>query len=335
MIDQFEETFTLSGATSRDRGWASSRATHRSRRRSWWSSAATMWRSSARTPELARLAERGLHLVAPLAGERLREAIEGPARVAGLRLESGLVDLVVRDADGQPGALPLLSHALAETWRRREAGLLTVDGYRAAGGISDAVAASAERLYEGLSPDERGELRWLMLRLVSLSEGGEPFRTPLPASVVGALDPVRRRLLDLLVRGRLVTSADGGYDLAHEALVRAWPRLRGWLDEDSVGQQIRRHLAMAAAGWEALDRPEGELYRGARLEAALEWLERGHEPLDDTERAFIEASRAVADDRFDAWPTRRAPAAAEPPAAGARRGAMLLPWSRLARGRGP
>ena len=130
--------------------------------------------------ELARLAERGLHLVAPLAGDRLREAVEGPAKVAGLRLEPGLVDLVVRDADGQPGALPLMSHALTETWRRREAGLLTVDGYREVGGIRDAVAASAERLYDGLSADEQGELRWLMLRLVSLSDGGEPFRTPCP-----------------------------------------------------------------------------------------------------------------------------------------------------------
>ena len=206
-----------------------------------------------------------------------------------------MVDLVVSDADGQPGALPLMSHALTETWRRREAGLLTVDGYHAAGGIRDAVAASAERLYDGLNPDEAIELRWLMLRLVSLSDGGEPFRTPLPASVVAALDPVRRRLLDLLVRGRLVTSRVGGYDLAHEALVRAWPRLRVWLDEDRTGQQIRRHLAMAAAGWDALDRPEGELYRGARLAAALDWLEHGHEPLPDTERGFIDASREVAD----------------------------------------
>ena len=142
-----------------------------------------------------------------------------------------------------------------------------------------------------------------MLRLVSLSDGGEPFRTPLPASVVAALDPVRRRLLDLLVRGRLVTSADGGFDLAHEALVRAWPRLRVWLDEDRVGQQIRRHLAMAAAGWEALDHPEGELYRGARLAATLEWLERGHQPLPDT--ALISLKRRVRSRtrRDDAWPT--------------------------------
>jgi DNA-binding SARP family transcriptional activator len=247
--------------------------------------------------ELARLVERGLHLVTPLAGDRLREAVEGPARVAGLRLEPGLVDLVLRDSDDQPGALPLLSHALAETWRRREAGLLTVDGYRASGGIRDAVAATAERLYEGLSSDEGGHLRWLMLHLVSLSDTGEPFRTPLPASVVAALDPVRRRLLDVLVRARLVTSRVDGYDLAHEALVRAWPRLRAWLDEDRVGQQIRRHLAMSAAGWDALDRPDGELYRGARLAAALDWLQRGDEPLAERERAFIDASRTVADRR--------------------------------------
>ncbi|MBF4763182.1 winged helix-turn-helix domain-containing protein [Nocardioides islandensis] len=249
----------------------------------------------AAEPELARLVERGLHLVAPLDGAGVREVVEGPARSAGLRLEPGLVDLLVRDAEGQPGALPLLSHALAETWRRREDTLLTVDGYRAAGGIRDAVAASAERLYEGVSPEEQADVRWLMLHLVSLSETGEPFRTPLAADVATGLGDARRRMLDLLVRGRLVTSHAQGYDLAHEALVRAWPRLRSWLDEDRAGQQIRRHLAVAAAGWEALDRSESELYRGARLTAALDWLERGQEPLGDTERSFVDASRAAAD----------------------------------------
>ena len=296
VIDQFEETFTLGGATFA-RPWLGDLARYAEQ---CGSPLVLVVRGDhvaelGADDELARLAERGLHLVAPLSGDRLREAVEGPARVAGLRLEPGLVDLVLRDSDGQPGALPLVSHALTETWHRREAGLLTVDGYRAAGGIRDAVAASAERLYESLNPEERTELRWLMLRLVSLSEGGEPFRTPLPASVVAALDPVRRRLLDLLVRGRLVTSRDGGYDIAHEALVRAWPRLRTWLDEDRAGQQVRRHLSMAAAGWDALDRADAELYRGARLAATLDWLERGHEPLADTERDFIEASRAAAD----------------------------------------
>ncbi len=295
VVDQFEETFTLGGAAYA---------------RPWLGDLARYALGSAPVvivvrgdhvaglgtdPELARLAERGLHLVAPLTGEGLREVVEGPARVAGLRLEPGLVDLVLQDADGQPGALPLLSHALTETWQRREGGLLTVEGYRLAGGIRDAVAASAERLYDALSPDERGDLRWLMLRMAALSEGGEASRTPLPASVVEVLDPVRRRLLDVLVRARLVTSRDGGYDLAHEALVRAWPRLQAWLDEDRSGQRIRQHLALAAAGWEALDRADSELYRGARLAAAVEWLDRTREPLVDPERAFLETSTAVAD----------------------------------------
>jgi DNA-binding SARP family transcriptional activator len=291
VIDQFEEIFTL-----REAAYA----------RPWLGEVARYALESAPVvvvvrgdhvaalgadPELARLTERGLHLVAPLAGEAVREVVEGPAKVAGLRLEPGLVDLLVRDAEGQPGALPLLSHALTETWRRREGGLLTVDGYRAAGGIRDAVAASAERLYADLSEDEQRELRWLMLHLVSLSDTGEPFRTPLAASLAAGLDDVRRRLLDLLVRARLVTSHAGGYDLAHEALVRAWPRLRAWLDEDRAGQHIRRHLAMTAAGWEALDRTDTELYRGARLSGVLDWLERGQEPLTDAERDFVEASR--------------------------------------------
>ena len=93
---------------------------------------------------------------------------------------------------------------------------------------------------------ETGELRWLMLRLVSLSDSGEPFRTRLPHSVSD--DPGRGRLLDLLVRSRLVTVQAGHYEVAHEALVRGWPRLRAWLEEDAAGQRIRRHLAVAAAG---------------------------------------------------------------------------------------
>jgi DNA-binding SARP family transcriptional activator len=246
--------------------------------------------------ELARLTERGLHLVAPLDGAALREIVEAPARLAGMRIEPGLVELLVRDAEHQAGALPLLSHALTETWRRRDSGTMTVDGYRAAGGIQGAVAASAERLYDGLTAEERAELRWLMLRLVSLSDTGEPFRTRLPVSV--AADPARRRLLDLLVRSRLVTAEAGHYEVAHEALARAWPRLRTWLDEDAAGQRMRRHLAVAAAGWEAAGREQSELYRGARLQGLLEWLDREREPVSDTESAFVEASRAVAEDEL-------------------------------------
>lgn len=245
-------------------------------------------------PDFARLAERGLHLVAPLEGEALQQAIEGPARVSGVRLEHGLVDLLMRDAEHQPGALPLLSHALAETWERREEGLLTVEGYRASGGITGAVAASADRLHESLSEDGRSHLRWLMMRMGSLAEHGEPVRTPVPREVATS-DPERARVLDLLVRSRLVTTDEGSFDLAHEALIRAWPRLRGWLEEDRVGQRLWRHLAAASAEWDRLGRPDSELYSGVRLEAALEWAMHPTALPTPLEQEFLDASRRRAD----------------------------------------
>ena len=247
-------------------------------------------------PAFARLAERGLHLVGPLTGDALREAIEGPAARAGLRLEDGLVDLLVRDTEGEPGALPLLSHALAETWRRRDGRVLTVEAYRATGGIRGAVARSADRLYESLPPDQRSLLRSVLLRLVAPSPDGEPVRSRLASRTLGG-DPARARVVHLLVRARLVTAQEETVELAHEALARAWPRLRSWLDEDASGQRILRHLVTAADGWEALGRPASELYRGARLETAREW-QASTSPdltdLTDLETEFLDASDAQA-----------------------------------------
>ncbi|HEX6248250.1 MAG TPA: BTAD domain-containing putative transcriptional regulator, partial [Nocardioidaceae bacterium] len=127
--------------------------------------------------DFARLVERGLYLLNPMEAENLRAAIEGPARQAGLRLEQGLVELLVREVEGQPGALPYLSHALRQTWERREGSVLTLDGYRATGGIRDAVAQSAEHLYEEMPATQRAMLRDLMLRLVTPSPEGEPVRS--------------------------------------------------------------------------------------------------------------------------------------------------------------
>ena len=212
-----------------------------------------------------------------------------------MRLEHGLVDLLIRDAEGQPGALPLLSHALVETWQRRDGGLLTVEGYVDSGGLRGAVAASADRLYESLSDAERVQLRRVMLRMVSLSDAGEPVRSRLPAAAV-ADDPARLRVLERLVRARLVTTDQKSYELAHEALARAWPRLRSWLDESVEEQQLVRHLAASAAGWDALGRPDSELYRGARLQGATEWLAGDDADPTPLEREFLATSQARADD---------------------------------------
>jgi hypothetical protein len=129
-------------------------------------------------PDLAALVAEGVHLVGPMSPDALRQAIEQPARQAGLRLEAGLVELILRDATGEAGALPHLSHALVETWLRREGGTLTVAGYEASGGISGAIAQSADRLYQSMDADQRAVCRSLLLRLMALA----PRRQPDPPS---------------------------------------------------------------------------------------------------------------------------------------------------------
>lgn len=239
--------------------------------------------------DFARFAERGLYLVSPLTGDSLREAIEQPADLAGYRLEHGLVDLLVRDTEGEPGALPLLSHALVETWRRREGRVLTVEGYRDSGGIRGAVARSANQLYDILPFDQRAMLRGILLRLVTPSTDGDPVRCRVPTRTLMG-DHQRERIVALLVRARLVTAEADTFQLAHEALARAWPRLQTWLDEDAAGLRILRHLATSAAGWDTLGRPDSELYRGARLDTALEWRGSADPDLTDVETAFLDAS---------------------------------------------
>ena len=188
----------------------------------------------------------------------------------GLLLEPGLVDLLIRDVEGQPGALPLLSHALRRTWERREGRTLTVAGYRATGGIEGCVAQSAEHLYTSLEPQRRPMLRQVLLRLVSTDDDGEPVRNRVPRRVLLS-DPERERIVEALVTARLVSTDRDTVQIAHECLTTAWPRLMTWLDEDVEGQRILRHLTASADAWDAMGRPDSEMYRGARLRKALEW----------------------------------------------------------------
>ncbi len=240
-------------------------------------------------PAIARILEDGLYLLGPMREPDLRRAIEAPAKGAGLRLEPGLVDLVVRDADGEPAGLPMLSHVLRETWERREGSTLTVDGYKATGGIQHAVSQSAELLYDAMGEPQRAQLRRLLLRLVVPTDAGDPVRTRVPRDKV-AVDEDYARLVEQLVDARLVSIDGDAVQIAHEALVRVWPRLRGWLDDDIEGQRLFRHLAESADAWQRMGRPDSELYRGARLTGVLEWRERTRPDLSDTESAFLEAS---------------------------------------------
>ena len=243
-------------------------------------------------PRFASLLSRSHVLVGPMGREELARAIEGPAARAGLELEPGLTEALISDAAGEPGGLPLLSTTLLELWRVRDERVLRYDSYRASGGVHGAVARLAEDAYNRLGESEQRIARGLMLRLAGGGDGAlARRRVPLSelARVSGAA-PVLAQLID----ARLLTVADGEVELSHEALLREWPRYRTWLEEDRVGQRVHAHLTAAARDWEARGRDVADVYRGARLAAALEWRAgHGHE-LNQTERQFLDAGRAVA-----------------------------------------
>ena len=247
-------------------------------------------------PAFGRLVERGLYLLGAMGEDDLRAAIEGPARQAGLVVEPGLVDLLLREVEDEPAALPLLSHSLRETWARREGRSLTVAGYQTSGGIRQAVARTAEDVYASLDERQRLLFRDLMRRLVAPGPDGRPVLSRVPLEVVGG-QPAQQEIVDTLVDARLLSSDERSVTLSHEAIVRAWPRLGRWLDEDLEGRRILHHLAGAAPAWDTLDRPTSELYRGARLQRALDWVDQARPELTPVERAFLSAGRRHAQAR--------------------------------------
>ncbi|MEV0243425.1 hypothetical protein AB0I06_26410 [Streptomyces sp. NPDC050674] len=234
-----------------------------------------------RYPELADALQHRHMVLGPLTSAELREAVTGPAKAVGLELEPGLAELIVREvsADGPRGAhdagvLPLLSHALLATWQRRKAGRLTLAGYRAAGGIQGAVAATAERAWTGLDPAARTAARLLLLRLVRLGEDTQATRRRGTRRQLEqeSADPCKtEESLEALVRARLVTLDAETVEITHEALLHAWPRLRDWIDEDRQGNLLRQRLEEDGRAWEESGRDTSLLYRGSRLEQAHGW----------------------------------------------------------------
>ena len=232
-------------------------------------------------PELADALQHRHMVLGPLTSTELREAVTGPARAVGLELEPGLAELIVREvsADGprgthDAGALPLLSHALLATWQRRKAGRLTLAGYRAAGGIQGAVAATAERAWSGLDPAARTAARLLLLRLVRLGEDTQATRrrgTRRQLSEESTEPGKTQESLEALVRARLVTLDAETVEITHEALLHAWPRLRDWIDEGRNDHLLRQRLEEDGRAWEGMKRDPSLLYRGSRLEQAHTW----------------------------------------------------------------
>jgi WD40 repeat protein len=247
-------------------------------------------------PGLAELLGGNQVLVGPMQASELRRAVELPAGRVGLRVEPELADALVDDVEGEPGALPLLSTALLELWQKRRDNALTLAAYRESGGVHGAVARLAEGTYARV-PDERRQLvRAVMLRLVGEDEGDAPVRRRAP---LGELDLERNEdvadVLATLADSRLVTVSEGNVEVAHEALLREWPRLRDWIEEDGQGRRLRRHITQAATEWDAAGRDQGELYRGARLAAALDWTADHALDVNELEREFVTESREASE----------------------------------------
>ena len=255
-------------------------------------------RCSAHRDLARRLSEQQL-LVGPMSQDELRRAIEQPALQVGLWFEPGLTDTILDDVAQEPGALPLLQHALLELWERREERMLTLDAYHASGGVRGAIAQRAEAAYTVLSPEQQSIVRRVMLRLTQPGEGTEDTRRRAHRYelVPGDRDAdLVEDVLQVLVEDRLVTttqdlaSGEGLVEVSHEALIRGWPRLREWIDQDRAGLRTHRQLTEASIAWENESRDGSYLYRGTRLAEAEEWAAGHGEDMNPLEQSFLSAS---------------------------------------------
>ncbi|NUT49943.1 MAG: hypothetical protein HOV94_21930, partial [Saccharothrix sp.] len=308
VVDQFEEVFTLCREPAERSAFVTAltaaASAPTSRTRVVLGVRADFLGHCGRYPDLVESLRGGHVLIGPMTADELREAIVSPAVAAGCKVETALVTRLVADAVGQPAVLPLVSHALLETWRRRRGVALTLAAYEEVGGVEHSIARSAEHVYTNLGPAGQRIARQVFLRLIAVGEGTEDTKRRVARAEV---DHHRggdgAEVLAVLAQARLVVLDRDTVELAHEALIRNWPRLRAWIAEDRAGQRVQRMLAEAAHTWESLDRDPGALYRGTRLALVREWDD-GARGLTPVELGFLRASVA-ADDAVRAAEQRR------------------------------
>jgi class 3 adenylate cyclase/WD40 repeat protein/energy-coupling factor transporter ATP-binding protein EcfA2 len=292
VVDQFEEVFNATRDDAERSAFIDLVTSERAGLKVIVSLRADHYGRCAAYPALARLLGSDQVLVGPLTATELAAVVEHPAQRVGLRVEPALTEALVADAGTEPGVLPLLSTCLLELWGAREDGRLTLAAYRAGAGLHGAIARLAEATYADLDPHRQNVARALLLRLAGPGEGTELVRRRASLEELDAeRDPVLGEVLATLTEARLLTTGDGHVEVAHEALLRAWPRLRGWLADDAAGRQVRLHLIGAVRDWQARGRESGDLYRGARLAAALEWAAEHPVELNAAEREFLDESR--------------------------------------------
>ena len=302
VVDQFEELFTLSAREQRS-DFISRLLEQSQRLRVVITLRADFLGEVAPFKSLKDEVQNHQEIIPPMDEAELRRAMEGQAGCAGLRFESDLSQQMLDDVSGEPGAMPLLQHALWTLWTRRHGRWLRAEEYRAFGGIQRAIATTADEYYDRLSADDRERMRNIFVRLTRLDESGQAARdtrrraklTDLvykSDSVPQTADFVRK-LADL----RLVMTSGGTLEgqeieVTHEALIRHWPKLRSWLDEDRLSLLVEEDIREAASVWDASDHDADTIeHRGGKLEDGLHLMRNPRTNLSATEKKYLEACK--------------------------------------------
>ncbi len=299
-IDQFEEIFTLcddldarNAFAQRLVDLAKEHYVIVTMRSDYESRLATM-------PELQQLFAGGDLRATPLGAPELHEAIEEPARLIGLKFESGLVDALVHDVLGEPAALPLLQFTLWKLWQSRDRNRITMASYRKLGGGRAALANSANALYESLLQQDRDTMRRILLRMVRPAAGAEVTSSRVRVRDLLQLgdDESRvQRVLDKLVAERLVRMSDDQVEVAHEALIRNWPLFVTWIERQQADLLELRRFEALAEEWERFGRQSGFLDE-EQLREAEEWLEKSRDlGVKESLPALVNASRELIEER--------------------------------------
>ncbi len=312
VIDQFEELFSMVGDEPTRALFLANLVTAVSDERSRVAIVITLradfFDRPLEYPDFAEFMDAGLVMVPPLSGDGTARAIAGPARAVGVDLEAGLVTQIAADVEGQPGGLPLMQYALTEMFEARSSMTLTLDGYQAIGGVAGALGVRAEEIFASLPPAGQEAMRQCFLRLVTVDEGADDVRRRVRRGELVSLAVDQHALVDavrLFGAARLLSFDRDPFtrgptvEVAHEALLREWPRLRSWIDAQRGDLIHHRALAIEVDEWRLADRDRSYLLRGGRLDQFDAWAGATGISLTAPEREFLDASRALREEEHE------------------------------------
>jgi serine/threonine protein kinase len=306
VVDQLEELFTMTEDLERTRFLAGLRAATLEpdgRVRVVATLRADFYDAPLSVSGFGDLLAARTEAITPMSPEELERAIVAPADQAGLVVEPRLLVEMIADVADRPGALPLLQYALTELAERADGRTLTLDAYRRIGRVSGALARRAEALFDPMNGRGRDACRQLFLRLVMLGEGTEDTRRRVRRSELATLadQTTMDAVIETFGRHRLLSfdrdpdTREPTLEIAHEALLREWARLRGWIDDARESLRQRATVSSATNEWIRAERGSEYLLTGIHLAQAEEVTRDDSIRLTETERDLLDASIAHRD----------------------------------------